>query len=119
MELLCLDLRSALIYVGLENPPISGAPFTGEDMAEGDEEVFFFAEDDLVDFDPDEGPVVRHGLPAPRFYGRRTTAPEEARAELEAAVPPAGPQAKPPSRACGFRQALTRLPNGDPPTRRL
>jgi hypothetical protein len=87
-ELLTLDLRSPLEYRGLENPPLSGAPLSGSfpmpvaedallelrlgcDMTEGEEEVFLFDEEDLVDFDPDEGPKLRRPLPGPRFYGRR------------------------------------------------
>jgi hypothetical protein len=87
-ELLTLDLRSPLAYSGLENPPIVGAPLSGTvllpsapgsllelglgaDMGEGDEELFLFDEEELVGFDPDEGPSLRRPLPRPRFYGRR------------------------------------------------
>jgi hypothetical protein len=87
-ELLTLDLRSPLSYSGLENPPLTGAPLSGRaflptasgslvelglgaDMAEGEEELFLFDEEELVDFDPDEGPKLRRPLPRPRYYGRR------------------------------------------------
>jgi len=86
--LLTLDLRSPLAYSGLENPPLQGAPFSGSaflpaasgslverrlgvDMAEGEEELFLFDEEELVGFDPDEGPSLRRPLPQPRYYGRR------------------------------------------------
>jgi hypothetical protein len=86
LELLTLDLRSPLAYSGLENPPIRALPFaghvlsagavlaeagSGEDLEEGMEELFLFDEDELVLFDPDEGPRLRASLPPPRFYGRR------------------------------------------------
>jgi hypothetical protein len=88
MELLSLDLRSPLAYSGLENPPLSGAPFggrthvpsgsgsllevgLGEDMPEGEEEIFLFDEEELIVFDPDDGPVLRRPFPRPRYYGRR------------------------------------------------
>jgi hypothetical protein len=88
LVLLSLDLRSPLEWRGLENPPIAGAPLSGsvvlpsptgsllelclgDDMAEGEEELFLFDEEELVDFDPDEGPALRRPLPRPRFYGRR------------------------------------------------
>jgi hypothetical protein len=98
LELLTLDLRSPLPYWGLENPPFTGAPFAGTtlipegvggapagsgilietslgvDMAEGEEELFLFEEEDLVAFDPDDGPVLRRPLPRPSFYGRRSAA---------------------------------------------
>jgi hypothetical protein len=103
-ELLTLDLRSPLEYGGLENPPISGAPLSGEvllpdasgsllglglgaDMTEGGEELFLFDDEDLVEFDPDEGPKLRRPLARPRYYGRR---PVSAASSGEAA----GPQAK-------------------------
>jgi hypothetical protein len=87
-ELLTLDLRSPLEYRGLENPPLSGAPLSGRvlvprsaasilelgigaDMAEGEEELFLFDDEDLIDFDPDDGPRLRRPLPGPRYYGRR------------------------------------------------
>jgi hypothetical protein len=87
-ELLTLDLRSPLEYGGLENPPLSGAPLSGRvlmpgasgilvelglgaDMAEGEEELFLFDEESLVEFDPDEGPMLRRPMPGPRYYGRR------------------------------------------------
>jgi hypothetical protein len=87
-ELLSLDLRSPLDYRGLENPPLSGVPLAGSflmpgasgaflelglgaDMAEEEEELFLFDEESLVDFDPDEGPMLRRPLPVPRYYGRR------------------------------------------------
>jgi hypothetical protein len=86
-ELLTLDLRSPLAYSGLENPPLVGAPLLGAvllpaasgsllelrmgaDMADGEEELFLFDEEELVGFDPDEGPNLRRPLPRPRFYGR-------------------------------------------------
>jgi hypothetical protein len=90
-ELLCLDLKSPLAYLGLENPPVSGAPMEGRiilvgsapkgegalveaslglGLAEGEEELFLFDEEELVAFDADEGPWLRRPLPAPRFYGR-------------------------------------------------
>jgi len=86
MELLTLDLRAALAYSGLENPPLLGAPFAGttllpdglgvlrettigEDMGEGEEELFLFDEEELVSFDPDDGPRLKRPLPRPRFYG--------------------------------------------------
>jgi hypothetical protein len=88
MELKILRLGSPLPYSGLENPPLAGAPLSGrtlapdgagsflelslgEDMAEGEEEVFLFDEEELVAFDPDEGPTLSRPLPRPRFYGRR------------------------------------------------
>jgi hypothetical protein len=86
-ELLVLDLRSPLPYEGIENPPVSGLPRSGAilapaaggrvreiavglGLAEGEEEVFLFDEEALLDFDPDEGPRIRRALPAPGFYGR-------------------------------------------------
>ena len=71
MELLTLDLRSPLEYSGLENPPLSGALLEGRDMEDGEEELFLFDEEELVAFDPDDGPSLRRPLPRPRFYGRR------------------------------------------------
>lgn len=88
MELLTLQLRSALAYSGLENPALEGAPLdgiallpdgsgawreiqVGEGMAEGEEELFLFDEEEIVSFDPDEGPSLCRPLPRPRFYGRR------------------------------------------------
>jgi hypothetical protein len=88
LELLTLDLRSNLAYSGMENPPISGAPLSGRtilpsvsgslveldlgmDMENGEEELFLFDEEELVAFDPDEGPVLHWPLPRPRFFGRR------------------------------------------------
>jgi hypothetical protein len=87
-ELLTLDLHSLLEYKGLENPPLSGAPLSGKvlipgatgsilelglgaDMAEGEEELFLFEDEDLIDFDPDDGPMLRRPLPGPAYYGRR------------------------------------------------
>jgi hypothetical protein len=86
-ELLNLDLRSPLTYSGMENPPLNGAPLSGtvllpdvsgsfgemrlgEDMEEGEEELILFDEEDIVAFDPDEGPLLRRPLPRARFYGR-------------------------------------------------
>ena len=65
LELLGLDLRSDLPFSGLENPPMTGAPLAGkaflpdasgalaeaglgEDMDEGQEELFLFDPDDTV-----------------------------------------------------------------------
>jgi hypothetical protein len=85
-ELLGLDLRSPILYAGLENPPLSGAPISGrallpgtpfpeaglgEDLLEDEEELFVFEEAQLVSFDPDEGPRLSRPLPRPAFYGRR------------------------------------------------
>jgi hypothetical protein len=89
LKLLTLDLRAPLPYRGLENPPFAGAPFAGStfvpdgsgvlsetkfgvDMAEGEEELFLFEEEDLIAFDLDEGPLLRRPLPRPSFYGRRS-----------------------------------------------
>lgn len=86
-SLLILDLRSALAYEGVENPPLSGAPFAGsilaplsegevvelpigEALEEGEEELFLFDEDALIRFDPDDGPRLAAELPSPGFYGR-------------------------------------------------
>lgn len=83
-ELLLLDLRAPLHYRGMENPPLRGLPsleeakallagFPGLDSApgtEGEEELLVFEAEDLLDFDPDEGPRARSPLPALRFYGR-------------------------------------------------
>jgi hypothetical protein len=91
-ELLTLDLRSPLVYPGLENPPLSGAPLSGRapmpsasgrlvelglgaDLVEGEEELFLFDEEELVSYDPDEGPKLLGPLPRPRFYGRRPAGP--------------------------------------------
>ena len=88
LELLTLDLRAPLAYPGLENPPIPGIPLSGrafagaasgvlaearlgEDLEEGMEEIFLLDGEELVLFDPDEGPRLRSPLPAPRYYGRR------------------------------------------------
>jgi hypothetical protein len=101
-ELLTLDLRSPLAYSGLENPPIAGAPLSGTvllpaasgsllelglgaGMGEGEEELFLFDEEELVGFDPDDGPGLRRPLPRPSFYGRRPAPAGAARgAELAA-----------------------------------
>jgi len=107
LKLLTLDLQAPLSYWGLENPPFAGAPFEGTtlitggpdcafagsgalveaslgaDMTEGEEELFLFAEEDLVAFDPDEGPVLLRPLPRPSFYGRRS-ATDAASAKLAA-----------------------------------
>ena len=105
MELLTLDLRSPIVFSGLENPPIAGAPFSGSTfvpdgsgtlreaklgagMAEGEEELFLFDEDELVGFDPDDGPLLRRPLPRPGFYGRRAAGPAGG-----SAVAPTGPSA--------------------------
>jgi len=86
-SLLSLDLRSALPYEGVENPPLSGAPLAGsmiaplaggevvelpigEALEEGEEELFLFDEAELVRFDPDDGPHLAAELPRPGFYGR-------------------------------------------------
>jgi hypothetical protein len=107
-ELLVLDLHAPLPYGGLENPPVAGAPLEGSilvldaaggigetaiglGLADGDEEVFLFDEEALVDFDPDEGPRMRPSLPAPRFYGRGGAA-RAAGAGAAAAAPPAAPR---------------------------
>ena len=90
MELLTLNLRSALFYSGFENPPFTGVPSAGttivsdgsphlrearfgSDMAEGEEELFLFDEEDLIAFDPDDGPLLCRPLPRPSFYGRRAS----------------------------------------------
>jgi hypothetical protein len=103
MVLLSLDLRSPLAWYGLENPPLAGAPLSGRaflpapsgslielgvggDMAEGEEELFLFDDEELVAFDPDEGPELRRPLPRPRYYGRRAP---RARASGEPAPFPA------------------------------
>ncbi len=76
MELLTLDLRSPLPYSSLGFPP---AAFPGDGLEEGEEELFLFEEEELVAYDPDEGPILRRPLPRPDFYGRRAApgAPEE------------------------------------------
>jgi hypothetical protein len=90
-ELLTLDLHAPLPYEGLENPPLSGAPFQGTvlmpssggaaleaqiglGLAEGEEEILLFEEAALIDFDPDQGPRIESALPAPGFYGRAPAA---------------------------------------------
>jgi hypothetical protein len=99
LDLLSLDLRSPLAYSGMENPPLSGAPLSGSvllpsssgsfrefglgsAMDEGGEELFLFDEEDLVAFDPDEGPSLRRPLPRPRFYGRKPPRPEASPATM-------------------------------------
>jgi hypothetical protein len=86
-ELLTLELRSSILYAGIESPPLAGIPFdgrvlmpdrsgafaelgVGEGLAEGEEELFLLDPEDLVAFDLDEGPEIRRPLPSPRFYGR-------------------------------------------------
>jgi hypothetical protein len=90
-ELLSLDLRSSLGYRGMEHPAVRGIPLRGSipitagsgngsleeyrigaDMAEGEEEIFVFDEEDLIVFDPDAGPCLKMPLPSPRYYGRST-----------------------------------------------
>lgn len=88
LELFTLDLHSPIAYAGMENPPLAGAPMTGSallpareggfrevalgsDMGEGEEELFLFDAEELVAFDPDEGPSLRRPLPRPRYYGHR------------------------------------------------
>jgi len=74
MTLLTLDLRSEIFYLGLDHPPPAKL---GEDIAEGEEELFLFDEAELIAFDPDDGPTLRRPLPKPRFYGRRRSASVE------------------------------------------
>jgi hypothetical protein len=80
-ELLTLGLRAPLDFRGFEDPPFPGLPVE----AEGEEELFLFDEDELVAFDPDDGPRLRRPLPRARFYGRRP-APEAAPRGLELAA---------------------------------
>ena len=118
MELLSLELRSPLDYRGFENPAIAGAPIRGatllptasgsmrelglgEDLSDGEEEVFFFDEEELVAFDANEGPVLRRPLPAPRFYGRRAAAPPDSAAQ---SASPAASAARLPTGAYAFVQ---------------
>lgn len=99
LQLLTLDLRSPLPYLGLENPPLAGAPLEGMvlipspggkaveaalglGLAEGEEEVFMFDEASLVDYDPDEGPRIGRPLPAPGYYGRGAAGGRESRATI-------------------------------------
>jgi hypothetical protein len=87
LDLLELDLRSPLAYRGLENPPLAGLPgegsvslpspdgtfrsfALGSGLSEGEEELFALEAEELVAFDPDEGPRLADPLPALRFYGR-------------------------------------------------
>lgn len=87
LRLLDLDLRAPLAYRGLENPPLSGIPressvplpcpdgsvrtvAVGSGLDEGEEELFVLDADELVRFDPDDGPRLVEALPPPRFYGR-------------------------------------------------
>jgi hypothetical protein len=71
LELLTLDLRTPLDYIGIESPRLATAGL-GEGLDEGQEEVFLFDEEELLDFDPAEGPKIRSPLPRPRFYGIRS-----------------------------------------------
>jgi hypothetical protein len=95
LDLLSLDLHSPIAYSGMENPPLAGAPLSGSalmptsfgsflevgigsSLAEGEEELFLFDAEELVAFDPDEGPSLRRPLPRPAFYGRRPRQPSPA-----------------------------------------
>ena len=106
MELQTLDLRIALAYTGLENPPLEGVPLAGktmvpdgsgsfiqaglgEEMTEGEEELFLFDEEELIAFDPDEGPRLCRPLPRPSFYGRLSSS-DPPEAEGTARALPAG-----------------------------
>lgn len=73
-ELKRLSLRAPLFYRGIENPPFAGlnplALLAPEEGPEG-EELFLFEAEELIAFDPEEGPRLRApSLPAPSFYGR-------------------------------------------------
>lgn len=74
-NLLNLRLHASLRYSGMENPPFVGLGRPGDPWfaavlpEEGKEELFVFEAEDLVLFDPDDGPKVVAPLPAPRFHG--------------------------------------------------
>jgi hypothetical protein len=86
-NLLTLHLHAPLSFRGIENPPFAGfdvpeslaAFLSGSEAtptadshaspAEAQEEVFVFDAEDLIGFDPDEGPGLSSPLPSPRFYG--------------------------------------------------
>ncbi len=72
LTLLSLRLHAPLAYAGMENPPFAGLgkERQGKDLGEGDEEVFIFDDEDLIAFDPDDGPRTRGELPPPSFHGR-------------------------------------------------
>jgi hypothetical protein len=78
-QLLNLRLHSSLRFFGMENPPFVGLgpamPWLKSKLAkaEGDEELLVFDEEELVSFDPDDGPRAAAELPPPLFYG--TSAP--------------------------------------------
>jgi hypothetical protein len=89
-ELRILDLRAPLPYTGIENPSFAGGhpggsvlvPIpegrlleipTGPGLSEGDEEIFLFDEESLIEFDADNGPKIVPRLPTPGFYGRRNS----------------------------------------------
>jgi hypothetical protein len=91
-SLLVLDLRAPLSYRGVENPPLAGLPQGGDvplpcpdgairvvaigsALEEGDEELFLFDSDELVSFDPDDGPRLAAAIPPARFYGRAARGP--------------------------------------------
>ena len=76
LNLLNLRLHASLRYSGMENPPFVGLGRPGDPWTalglpeEGREELFVFEAEDLVVFDPDEGPRATRPLPSPRFHGR-------------------------------------------------
>lgn len=71
LNLLTLRLHAPLPFLGLENPPIGASALLAppEDLVEGMEELFVFAEEGLVHFDPDDGPRLILPLALPRFHG--------------------------------------------------
>lgn len=94
LNLLNLRLHAPLRYSGMENPPFVGLGRPGDPWTalvrpeEGHEELFVFEAEDLVVFDPDEGPRAVRPLPAPRFHGRGLALGERpAEAESEHALP--------------------------------